>query len=250
MYAIQARKHIVAIRKARPDISIEIRCCLAHKGLGNEKADEWAKLVAEEPDTHGVEWMRFSPSDRNRARTMPLSRSLAHLKRDISEKKWAEARRWAGARVTGKKYKLLIKQRPDGTVAGSPKRLASRFYQLKTGHCLTGQYLNWTKLSAGGAHIGCRHGSTSSKTVPAGRLNRRRCGPRFARGKDWFKIRDLADDRCSQAVLDFLSTTDVGRLVPAPAEEDAQSEASEWEFQERREKEEERRQEAEELGAE
>jgi len=30
-------------------------------------------------------------------------------------------------------------------VGGSTKRLASRFYQLKTGHCLIGQYLNWTK---------------------------------------------------------------------------------------------------------
>jgi hypothetical protein len=49
-------------------------------------------------------------------------------------------------------------------------------------------------------------------------------------------------------VLDFLFTTDVGRLVPAPAEEDAQSEASEWELWERREREEERRVEAEELG--
>ena len=36
-------------------------------------------------------------------------------------------------------------QRPDGTVAGSTKRLTSQFYQLKTGHCLTGQYLNWTR---------------------------------------------------------------------------------------------------------
>jgi len=64
------------------------------------------------------------------------------------------------------------------------------------------------------------------------------------RGKDRFKIRDLlADGRCSQAVLDFLSTTDVGRL--APAEEDAESEVSEWERRERRE---ERRAEAEELG--
>jgi len=36
-------------------------------------------------------------------------------------------------------------QRPDKTVAGSSKRHASRFYQLKTGHCLAGQYLNWTK---------------------------------------------------------------------------------------------------------
>jgi hypothetical protein len=51
------------------------------------------------------------------------------------------------------------------------------------------------------------------------------------RGKDWLKIRDLfADERCSQAILDFLAvTTDVGRLVPKPAEEDARSEASEWE---------------------
>jgi hypothetical protein len=30
-------------------------------------------------------------------------------------------------------------------VAGSTKRLASRFYQLKTGHYLSGQYLSWTK---------------------------------------------------------------------------------------------------------
>jgi len=35
------------------------------------------------------------------------------------------------------------RQKPDGTVAGSFKRLASKFYQLKTGHCFTGQYLNW-----------------------------------------------------------------------------------------------------------
>jgi len=46
------------------------------------------------------------------------------------------------------------------------------------------------------------------------------------------------------------STTDVGRLAPAPAEEVAQSEVSEWELRERREREEERRVEAEELGAE
>jgi len=57
------------------------------------------------------------------------------------------------------------------------------------------------------------------------------------------------DERCGRAVLDFLSTTDVGRRVPAPAE-DVQSEASEWELREREEREEERRVEAEELGAE
>jgi len=65
------------------------------------------------------------------------------------------------------------------------------------------------------------------------------------RRKSQWRIRDLvADGRCSQAVLDFLSTTDVGRLVPA--EEDAGS--SEWERRERREREEERRVEMEEFG--
>jgi len=71
------------------------------------------------------------------------------------------------------------------------------------------------------------------------------------RGKRRFAIRDLlADDRCSKAVLDFLSTTEVGRLVPPPADEDVQSEASEWELRERREREEEKGAEAERLGTE
>ena len=47
-------------------------------------------------------------------------------------------------------------------------------------------------------------------------------------------IRDLlADGRCSLSVLDFLSTTGVGRLVPA--EEDAGRGVSEWERWEREE---------------
>ena len=51
-------------------------------------------------------------------------------------------------------------------------------------------------------------------------------------------------------MLDFLFSTDVGRLVP-PLEEggDAGSEVSEWELRERWEWEEERQAEAEELGA-
>jgi len=40
-YALQARKHIAALRRARPGIIIGMRWCPAHKGEeGNEKADE------------------------------------------------------------------------------------------------------------------------------------------------------------------------------------------------------------------
>jgi hypothetical protein len=48
------------------------------------------------------------------------------------------------------------------------------------------------------------------------------------RGNDWLNIRDLfADGGCSQAILDFLATTQMGRSVPDPAEKDDQSVASE-----------------------
>jgi len=63
----------------------------------------------------------------------------------------------------------------------------------------------------------------------------------------------LADERCSQAVLKFLATTDVGRTSGPPvaeAEEDAASEASEWEARDQAERAWERREEEERLGAE
>jgi ribonuclease HI len=245
-YAILARKHIAELRHTRPDITIEIRWCPAHKGVpGNEKADEWAKLAAGTPNARGVEC---------------LPRSLAHLKREISEKKWSEARQWAGSRINKAKYKMPARQKPDGAVAGSSKRLASRFYQLKTGHCLTGQHLHRTKSrptpqcwwcaseTQTRDHLfkECVEWRGQQKTLWA--EVRKETG----RGKRRWKVRELlADERCSRAVLDFLATTDVGRRVLAPADdEDAQSEVSEWELRERREREEERRAEAEGLGAE
>jgi len=140
MYLLVLTSHVQYVH-TRSNITIEIRWCPAHKGVpGNEMADEWAKLAAEKPDASGVEWL--SCSDRPGARTMPLPRSLAHLKREISEKKRAEARQWTGGRTSRKKY---LQDAENSTVSGSTRRLASRFYQVKTGHCLTGQYLQWTR---------------------------------------------------------------------------------------------------------
>jgi len=69
-YALQAQKHIAALRRARPGIIIiKIRWCPAHKGIaGNERADEWANIAAEEPDTRGVEWLNHP--DRTEVRAM------------------------------------------------------------------------------------------------------------------------------------------------------------------------------------
>jgi len=73
-YAIMARKHIAALRTKEPGAKIEIRRCPSHQGIeGNEVADEWAKLTADEPDAHGVEWFDFrDPSGQVRKRKFPL----------------------------------------------------------------------------------------------------------------------------------------------------------------------------------
>ena len=72
------------------------------------------------------------------------------------------------------------------------------------------------------------------------------------RGRDRTSIAELlADERCSQAVIDFLATTDVGRTSGPPVadeDEDAASEASEWEAREQEERAWERREQEERLG--
>jgi len=222
-FAILARQHIAALRRARPGITIEIRWCPGHKGIaGNEKADEWAKEVAGQAGTHG-----------------PLPRSLANLKREISEKKWAEARQWAGGRTSKTKYRIPKSQKPDGVVASSTKRLASRYYQLKTGHARTGQYLHWAKVRPDTQCWWCKCPSQTRdhlfKVCPEWKMQQKILWAEVLketkRWKSRWTVRDLlADGRCGRAVLDFLSSTDVGRLVPPLKEEcDDGSEVSEWE---------------------
>jgi len=241
-YAIQARKHIAALRRARPGITIEIRWCPDHEGIaGNEKADEWAKEAAGRPGAHER-----------------LPRSLANLRREISEKKWSEARQWAGGRTSKAKYRMPKSQEPDGAVASSAKRLASRFYQLKTGHARTGQYLHWAKVRPDAQCWWCKSPSQTRdhlfKVCPEWKMQQKilwaEALKETERWKSRWTVRDLlADGRCGQAVLDFLSSTDVGRLVPPLEERIAGSQVPEWELRERRERDEEREAEAVEVGA-
>jgi len=128
------------------------------------------------------------------------------------------------------------KLRQQAVVARGPKRLAEQFRQFRTGHCRTGQYLEWTKNSDTAAcgwcqyktqtreHLlkHCRKWKMQQKTLWA--EVRKATG----RGKDRFTVRDLlADQRCTRAVLDFLRTTKVGsrvgpRAVPPKPGEDGE----------------------------
>jgi len=197
------------------------------------------EVAVGEPNIRGVGWL--GSSGRAGVRAAPLPRSLANLKRDTSEKKWVEARQWAGGQTSKKKYRLSKSQRPDGIVAGSTKRLASRFYQVKMGHCLTGQYLNWTKNRPTPQCWWCRYRTQTRDHLfkecperkPQQKILSAEVRKETGRWKDWWKVHDLlADGRCSRAVLDFFSSTDVGRRVPAEAEDDAVSAVSELEVRE------------------
>jgi len=54
-YAIIAIKHIATLRAKAPKVKIGIRLCPSHQGIdGNEVADEWAKLAAD--DRTPMEW--------------------------------------------------------------------------------------------------------------------------------------------------------------------------------------------------
>jgi len=178
---------------------------------------------------------------------------VSNLKRETSEKKWEEARQWAGGRTSRTKYRMPKSRRPDGAVAGSTKTLVSRFYQVKTGHCLTGQYLHWTKNRPTPQCWWCRYQTRTRehlcKECPEWKAQQKilwaKVRKETGKWKSQWRIRDLlAVERCSRAVRDFLSSTDVGRRVPA--KEDMVSEVSEAEL---REWEEEQGAAAEEMGA-
>jgi len=94
---------------------------------GNGKADEWAKIAAEEPDT---------PIERECGRWPSHGRSLTSSGRSRRRSRWKRA----SGLEAGLQDEVLDAEKPEAgcTVAGSSKRLASWFYQLKTGHCLSG----------------------------------------------------------------------------------------------------------------
>jgi len=138
-----------------------------------------------------------------------------------------------GDRREAKSLRLGAEQQPDRTVAGSSKRLASGIYQLKTGQCLTGQYLNWTRSWASAQSWWWPYRTQTREHVfelcPEWKAQQKilwaEVQRETGRGESRFTIREvLGDTRCNQSSLPFRSTTDVGRLVPAPAEEDAGAE--------------------------
>lgn len=106
-----------------------------HNGIdGNEQADQAAKHASSKPARPGFKGL-----------------SLAYIRRACTEARKAAVEEWAcemvvqGAHRRGRAYRMPPGWGLDRTAARAPKRLASRYYQLKTGHAPIGIYLHRIK---------------------------------------------------------------------------------------------------------
>jgi hypothetical protein len=101
---------------------------------GNEQADQAAKDAASKPAGPGFEGL-----------------SLAYIRRACTEARKTAVENWArtnavqGAYRLGRAYTMPRGWGLDQVAAKAPKRLASRYYQLKTGHAPIGTYLHRIK---------------------------------------------------------------------------------------------------------
>jgi len=187
---------------------------------GNERADRVAKEAARS-GTHSHE--KFN--------------SLAHLSRLITKCKWNEDRKWFRDQHHKRKpesrntYKLLDKnQRIDPPAAGAKKKLACLFYQLKSGHAYTAEFL-------------CRIGECNSRicsNCENGRIQTVRhlmldCR-KWRRERDimWYEIKKanstlrrnwahlcdiFTDEKATAPILKLIQSTGIGRKYNEESEE-------------------------------
>jgi len=156
--------------------------------------------------------------------------SLVHLKRRISDKKWKEVHEWFLARTKSRRFDVRRRGKAaDPAPAKAPKR--ARFYQLKSGQALMATHMKkikddqcwWCFRSKQTREHLFKHCSTwqsQQNAMWALVATETKC-----RKRRWKMVELFADERCSESILEFLRTTDVGRMVPPPRA-DSESEAS------------------------
>jgi len=123
------------------------------------------------------------------------------------------------SRITNDHWLFPFQHFLHPVMAGASKCLAFRFYQLKTGHCLAGQYLQWRDDQSPGREVlvvPIQHPDPRtpvqklpSAAIPAEnplvsrlRIDQEAPGPTQGRGRTKIAVL-LADKWCSQAVKCF-----------------------------------------------
>jgi hypothetical protein len=179
-------------------------------GDGNETADQLAKNAAAPENEEEL------PSEEDRCT------SLSHLRRCTTDAKWRRSDEWFEAKCKCKKHYHLDKQhKPNRTITKTEKSTAQIFYQLKVGHALIGPHLKRIKKAEDDKCWWCTREVAQSREHLFKHCKQWR-KPQNAlwqavkeasgRGKSNTSMKNLfGDRRCSEAVIQFLRSTEVGR---------------------------------------
>ena len=159
--------------------------------------------------------------------------SFAHINRRMTEVKWEESKN--KIKEMGKKSKHsyrydLVMKGSNGVTMTSQKSIAARFYQLKTGHAIIASYLR--RIGKGDMKCWwCGHEYQTRdhlfKWCKGWKREQKRLWVDGQKGEHGYEGIEkvlkkpkislpmslvFAEEKCSQALLDFLSVTDVGRI--------------------------------------
>jgi len=209
------------------NIQVEYHWVPAHKGVeGNEEADVQATKAA------------YNHCGRYTETQNPLPHlndvSFAHISRRLTEMKWEETVKEIDkiGRKSKHSYRYdLVRRGGNSAVMKSRKSIAARFYQLNTGHALLGKYLRRIGKRRDMKCWWCRHKYQTRdhlfKWSKRWKREQKRLWVTGKRGDEGYegvaKVKKklkislpmslvFAEEKCTQALFDFLSATDVSRI--------------------------------------